>query len=68
MAQAPEPDLNEVRRSIDRVDEDIVRLLATREQFVRLAGQLKSDAQAVRAPARVDQVVARVRAAADKVG
>ncbi|MDN5749019.1 MAG: chorismate mutase [Pseudonocardia sp.] len=63
-----EADLDEVRRRIDRVDHDIVRLLATREQLVRRAGQLKTDTQAVRAPARVDQVVARVRAAADEAG
>lgn len=46
----------------------MVGLLARREALVRQAAPLKSDAQAVRAPDRVAQVVARVRTLAGEAG
>ncbi|WP_219418795.1 chorismate mutase [Pseudonocardia nigra] len=55
-------DLRGVRAGIDRLDREIVELLAAREQLVRRAGRLKTSAAGVRAPARVEQVIARVRA------
>jgi isochorismate pyruvate lyase len=55
-------------RQIDGLDRRIVALLAEREQFVRRAGRLKTDAGAVRAPQRVAQVVERVRSAATELG
>ncbi len=54
-------DLAGVRAAIDGLDEELVALLARRERLVRAAAGLKTDAAAVRAPDRVEQVVARAR-------
>ncbi|MEU8153356.1 chorismate mutase [Micromonospora sp. NPDC048986] len=60
--------LTEIRARIDELDRELVGLLARREALVRRAAPLKSDAQAVRAPDRVAQVVARVRTVASEAG
>lgn len=57
-------DLAEVRRGIDGIDEQIVTLLARRQRHVERAAGFKSSEDAVRAPDRVEQVIARVRAVA----
>jgi isochorismate pyruvate lyase len=72
----PEPSLSpadcatlaDVRREIDRRDDAIVRLLAERGRYVLAAARFKGDAAAVRAPERVAQVIARVRALAEREG
>ncbi|MGY1813709.1 GNAT family N-acetyltransferase [Blastococcus sp. SYSU D00820] len=61
-------DLAGIRRAIDAVDEELVAVLARRERLVRAAGRLKTDAAAVRAPGRVEEVVARARATAERAG
>ncbi len=61
-------ELEQVRREIDRVDRDVVRLLAARELLVRRAGHLKTDVQQVPAPQRVEHVITRVREAAAQAG
>ena len=61
MDNAPDNALAEVRREIDAIDEQVVALLAERERRVRRAAALKTDEQGVRAPARVEQVIAKVR-------
>lgn len=58
--QQPES-LARVRSEIDEIDDELVAILARREQLVRRAGNLKSDESAVRAPERVEQVIAGVR-------
>jgi isochorismate pyruvate lyase len=60
--------LNEVREQIDRVDREIVRLLAERSGYVRQVVRFKRTADDAHAPARVEQVIARVRAHADAMG
>ncbi|EXG82994.1 chorismate mutase [Cryptosporangium arvum] len=60
--------LTEVRSAIDALDREIVGLLARREEFVRRAGRLKADSDAVRAPARVEQVISKVRGLAAESG
>ncbi|MET8090880.1 chorismate mutase [Micromonospora sp. NPDC005220] len=60
--------LTEIRARIDELDRDLVGLLAQRESLVRQVAPLKSDSQAVRAPDRVAQVVARVRTLATEAG
>lgn len=60
--------LASVRQNIDSLDRRIVRLIAERQQWVVRAGSLKTDEQAVRAPARVEQVIAKVRALAEEAG
>ncbi|SHF81859.1 chorismate mutase [Geodermatophilus nigrescens] len=70
MAGSPEelPDLTAVRAAIDGLDEELVALLARRERLVRAAARFKTDAAAVRAPGRVEQVVARARLLAEASG
>lgn len=60
--------LERVRADIDALDERLVELLAQRERLVREAGALKTSDAAVRDPARVEQVVAKARAAANRHG
>lgn len=60
--------LDVVRAEIDALDRELVGLLARRENLVRRAGRLKADTAAVRAPARVEQVIDRVRAVAAGAG
>lgn len=60
--------LEEVRQNIDSIDRRLVGLIAERQKWVIAAGALKKDEQAVRAPARVEQVIAKVRALADEAG
>ena len=50
-----------VRENIDRIDHDLVGLMAERQQYVGEAGRFKKDPAAVGDPARVDAVVAKVR-------
>jgi isochorismate pyruvate lyase len=60
--------LDQLRHEIDRLDEQIVRLLAERGGYVLAAARFKHSADEVRAPQRVEQVVARVRDLALKHG
>ena len=60
--------LDDVRANIDRLDRSIVGLIAERQQWVVAAGALKKDEDAVRAPARVEEVIAKVRALAEDEG
>jgi isochorismate pyruvate lyase len=61
MTNHEDGELAEVRAGIDALDRQIVGLLGDREALVRRAGRLKSDTAAVRAPARVEQVIEKVR-------
>ncbi len=56
--------LGEVRTHIDRLDNDIVRLIAERAMYVKDAARFKRDAFQVSAPARQAQVFERARALA----
>ncbi|MFI9814915.1 chorismate mutase [Saccharothrix variisporea] len=60
--------LDEVRAGIDAIDGQLVRLLAERQGLVKAAAAFKKDEDAVRAPDRVAQVIAKVRARAEEVG
>lgn len=60
--------LADVRAAIDDLDDQIVALLALREQQVRQAALYKKDAAAVRAPDRRAQVMARLRDRAREEG
>jgi isochorismate pyruvate lyase len=46
--------LGEVRENIDRIDRQIIQLMAEREKYVAEAGRFKFDPAAVSAPARVE--------------
>jgi isochorismate pyruvate lyase len=60
--------LAEVRGNIDRIDHAIVALMAERGQYVAEAGRFKKDPAAVSAPARVEAIIAKVRADATAQG
>ena len=56
--------LLEVRDNIDRIDHELVRLMAQRQAYVAEAGRFKANPAAVSAPARVEQVIVKVKALA----
>ena len=60
--------LAQVRAEIDRIDAQIVPLLAERGGYVLAAARFKSRAEEVPAPQRVEQVIAQVRALAEAHG
>ncbi|WP_415771522.1 chorismate mutase [Pseudomonas sp. LB3P38] len=60
--------LEDVRQNIDRLDHQMVTLLAERGAYVAQAARFKKDTDAVKAPARVEQVIAKVRALAEDAG
>jgi isochorismate pyruvate lyase len=60
--------LDEVRDHIDRLDREIVKLLAQRGKYVIQAARFKQTKSDVHAPARVEQVVAKVRKHAEEFG
>ena len=60
--------LTQVRDNIDRIDHAIVALMAERAKYVAEAGRFKPDPAAVSAPARVDAIIAKVRADAGAQG
>jgi len=60
--------IEEVRENIDSIDKQIVELIAQRGGFVKQAAKFKNSTQDVKAPARVEQVIAKVVSfAGDKV-
>jgi isochorismate pyruvate lyase len=60
--------LEQVRAGIDRLDELLVPLLAERGRYVLAAARFKASPDEVRAPQRVEQVIERVRALAERHG
>ncbi|MGE6106411.1 chorismate mutase [Aeromonas sobria] len=60
--------LNEVREHIDKIDSEIVALLARRGAFVAKAASFKKTTEDVKAPNRVDQVIAKVISLAQEQG
>ncbi|WP_309044214.1 chorismate mutase [Marinobacter sediminicola] len=53
--------IDEVRSNIDSIDRKIVGLLAERGGFVKQAARFKKTTDDVKAPQRVEQVIAKVR-------
>ncbi|TDQ23217.1 isochorismate pyruvate lyase [Raoultella sp. BIGb0149] len=60
--------IEDVRGCIDRIDSELVKLIAQRAECVKAAAAFKSDRSAVRAPERVQQVIDRVREKATEAG
>ena len=60
--------LDDVRSEIDRIDNDIVKLIAERERYVLQAAEFKKDERGVKAPDRVKAVLERVDEKARKYG
>lgn len=60
--------IEDVRQDIDRIDSQLVGLLAERQRCVQAAAGFKTDARSIPAPERVDAVIARVKVLADQKG
>ncbi|AJA15199.1 chorismate mutase [Pseudomonas putida S12] len=60
--------LDEVRQRIDEIDRSLVSLLAKRGKLVTQAAGFKKTTDDVRAPARFEQVIRKVREMADETG
>lgn len=58
--------LEEVRSNIDKIDNQIVKLIAERSTFVKQAARFKKDSEGIKAPQRVDAIIQKVRALADE--
>lgn len=68
----PEPavceTMTDVRREIDRIDREIVRLIAERENYIFQAGHIKQSRDAVRDEDRIQDVLDKVTATAKATG
>lgn len=53
--------LDEVRENIDRIDDEIIKLIAERGNYVAQASAFKKDEKDVKAPKRVEAVIAKVK-------
>lgn len=58
----------EVREEIDRLDRILVKLIAERVGYIEAAGRIKPRADEVRLEWRIEDVVAKVLAEAEKQG
>lgn len=54
----------EVRRELDRIDNAIVELLAERHTYVSRMAELKKSADEARDPARIEEMIGKIRARA----
>jgi isochorismate pyruvate lyase len=60
--------MSEVRVGVDALDRLLVAVLAERQRYMDAAARIKADRAAVRDTARIEDVVAKVRAAARDAG
>ena len=58
----------EVRQGVDALDRALVALLAERQGYMDAAARIKADRAAVRDTARIEDVVAKVKAASRAAG
>ena len=58
--------IQEVRESIDNLDNQIVKLISERSRYVEQAAKFKKDRDDVKAPKRVEAVIQKVRSIADE--
>ena len=60
--------LEEVRENINRIDNEIIKLISERGKYVIQASSFKKNETDVKAPNRVEAVIANVRAKANEYG
>lgn len=60
--------LEEVRANIDRIDDNMIKLIGERADYVRQAAKFKTNTDGVKAPDRVEAVIRKVRSNAEKYG
>ncbi len=60
--------LEEVRSEIDKIDEEIVRLIAERSRYVKQAAKFKVSVDEIKSDERIDDVLSHVRHLAATLG
>ncbi|MDE5752920.1 MAG: chorismate mutase [Oscillospiraceae bacterium] len=60
--------LEEVRENIDRIDHEIIKLIAERGNYVMQASAFKKDENGVKDTGRVEKVISKVRTKAEEYG
>ena len=60
--------LEQVRENIDRIDNEIIKLIAERGTYVVQASAFKKDEEGVNDTGRVEKVISKVRAKAEEYG
>lgn len=60
--------MEEVRVGVDALDQELVRLLTTRQGYMAAAARIKPEASDVRVPWRIEDVVAKVLSTAHETG
>jgi isochorismate pyruvate lyase len=69
---APDPeacrDMKDVRAGVDEIDRMLVALIARRQGYMDAAARIKQSREVVRDEARIREVLAKVKAEADKRG
>lgn len=69
---APDPDacrdMTDVRQGVDEIDRMLVALIARRQGYMDAAARIKTDRNVVRDEARIQDVLNKVRAEAEKHG
>ena len=60
--------MTEVRQGVDELDRALVALLAERQGYMDAAARIKQDRNVVRDVPRIEDVVAKVKAEAQRVG
>ena len=60
--------MSDVRQGVDALDRALVALLAERQRYMDAAARIKPDRKVVRDVPRIEDVVAKVKAEAAKVG
>lgn len=60
--------LEEVRENIDKIDSEIIKLIAERGDYVLQASSFKKDEEGVKAPKRVEEVISKVREKSEMYG
>ncbi len=58
----------DVRYEVDRLDRALVKLIAERQSYMDAAARIKDDRDTVRDPARIEEVVSKVLAEAQRQG
>src|SRR5581483_2982766 len=60
--------MTEVRQGVDALDRALVLLIAERQRYMDAAARIKPDRNAVRDPARIEEIVAKVCEMAEAAG
>jgi isochorismate pyruvate lyase len=69
---APDPDacrdMTDVRQGVDEIDPMLVALIARRQGYMDAAARIKTDRNVVRDEARINEVLAKVKAECERHG